>query len=414
MDRPANSQRGSTIVIALLVIITLGGASAALLSVSVSRSRESVMGFDYTKSLYLAEAGISTSMAEITADHDYDGDGLGNVSGNFDGGTYSASAVDEGNNIWTITSTGTHKGYDRGIEVVVGRQRRSQFKQAAFGGTSVTLQGNALCDSYDSALGSYASQATNIDPVLGCPYAESNGSVGSNNDITLSDNAAVHGNATPGPGDSVSTSGNAEVYGSTAPAAEDRELEEYTYSPTIPSSGSCHIQDESVTWPAGTYHYDSFKLDGNTTLNLGQTDGDEIIIYVDGQFQTTGNAVINVHSGTKVTIHHGGGNLFHVGGNGIVNNSALPSNLIIYSAMQAGGEDDVIKYHGNADLHGAIYAPEAPIIMEGNAELYGSLVGVSVFSDGNGKLHYDEALAEIDWHLGRPRYEAKTWRELEP
>ena len=67
----------------------------------------------------------------------------------------------------------------------------------AFGDESMLMDSNAMVDSYDSSLGTYASQATNgTDPDH---YAGESGNVGSNGNIDLLANTVVHGNATPGP-----------------------------------------------------------------------------------------------------------------------------------------------------------------------------------------------------------------------
>ena len=196
MNTYSHGQKGSALIISLMVIIIFAGASAAFLSISTYRNHEAVMSREHIRAFYAAEAGISASVGEIIADYDYDSNGKGNVTGTFNEGTYAVSAVDEGNEIWTLTSTGTYGDYTRRLEVVVGPKIYIPWEYAAFGGSSVDAGGISLCDSYDSDVGTYASQVSG-------DHAGENGNIASNGNITASGTADVYGDATPGPGDSV-------------------------------------------------------------------------------------------------------------------------------------------------------------------------------------------------------------------
>jgi hypothetical protein len=394
MRKTAKSQRGNTIIIALIAIIALSGASAALLSVSVYRIREAVMAHENSRVFYTADAGIGASMAEITANHDYDNDGMGDVSGSFDGGNYSVCATDGGNDIWTITSTGTYNGYKRGIEVVIGRKITSPFEKAAFGGTSLSASGTPICDSYDSDDGTYASQVDG-------DHAGDNGTVGSNGDITVEGSATIYGDATPGPDGSVT--GGGTVTGLTAPAEEETVLEPYTYTPVGSSLGQLN---STTTLASGTYRYSSIQLASWDTVTLGQNAGDIITLYVDSSIAISGHAKIVVYDGAKVVIHHGSDTAKFTGG-GLVNTSQLPASFIFYSATT-----DEVKVAGNSDFYGAVYAPSAPVKITGTSAFFGSAVGNVVTISGTVALHYDDALSRLETVGSARRYEARSWREF--
>lgn len=399
-------QEGSTIIIALIAIIVLSGVSAAFLSISVYRNREAVSAFNAVRAFYTAEAGVGASIAEITADTDYDSDGMGNVSGSFDSGSYSVTAVDDGNDIWTVTSTGTYDAIPRGIEAVIGRKTNSPFTKGAFGSVSLSMSGNCWSDSYDSDAGTYDSQVSG-------DHANENGSVGSNGNIVIDGNAVVNGDATPGPDNSVS--GGGSVTGSTVPANEETEVAPYIYTPPPGTPSSLILSGGTTTLAAGTYHYASIQISGHAKLILGENDGDELTIYVDGDILISGQGEITISTGASVTIHHGGTTV-HVGdpdlkmsGQGITNDNGLPSTLIIYSAA------DQIDISGKSDFHGVIYAPNAIIDFAGNADFYGSMTGSQILAAGSGKggLHYDEALARLNIE-GQEGFEIKSWREFTP
>ena len=81
-------------------------------------------------------------------------------------------------------------------------------------------------------------------------------------------------------------------------------------------------------------------------------------------------------------------------GNGIVNNTNLPKNFILYSTYT--GENNGVKITGNGDLYGAIYAPDTEIKVTGNGDVYGSLIGEEITITGNGDVYYDEALKNLN------------------
>jgi hypothetical protein len=66
-----------------------------------------------------------------------------------------------------------------------------------------------------------------------------------------------------------------------------------------------------------------------------------------------------------------------IGGNGIVNTSQIPANLVLYCS------DDVV-----------IYAPNADIVLNAG-DVFGALVGRTVTLNGvNSAVHYDTALRD--------------------
>ena len=288
------AERGNALVFAMLVITILGGASAAMLSVSIGRSRESAMSIDDTRSYYIAEAGVSASIADLMAKADEEDPDIGDVSGYFDKGYYIVEAEEIEIDVWRITSSGTYGDYSTQVEVVVVRSESSPFTKAAFGDDGLSMTGNGFCDSYDSDTGTYAEQVSGR-------HAGENGNIGANAEISLGPNTEVWGDATPGPDHSVSGSGS--VSGSTAPAEEEYPVQSYTYSPAGQDLGTLN---SSTTLSSGAYRYSSIALAGHDVLTLGAGYSDEVILYVDGSISVSGKAQIIIPDGVKVTLHHGG------------------------------------------------------------------------------------------------------------
>jgi hypothetical protein len=397
MKRFRESEAGNALILAFITIIALAGTSAALLSTSVYRSKEATMGRDYQKVLYVAEAGISVSIAEIMAQHDQDSDGLGNVAGSFDSGQYAVAATNLGGDVWRLRSAATHGEYSRGVEVVIDRKVSSPFTSLAFGGTSLSVGGTCMCDSYDSDHGTYASQVSGS-------HANENGDVASNGDISAGGNATVYGDATPGEGDTTTVGGSAYVDGSTAPASADRELDPYTYSPVGTSAGQLN---SSTTLASGTYRYSDIKYVSSDTLTVGVNPGDVVTVYIDGQISLSANSKILITSGAKCIMHQGTGKASFTG-QGVVNTSQIPANFLFFSATTY-----EVKFAGGSDFYGAAYAPNADLKLAGNSAFYGAAVGNTVDISSTADLHYDEALARLDLDP-TPSYQVKAWLEYKP
>lgn len=416
MKQTVRKQGGNALIIALIAVIVLAGSSAALFSVTSTRNAEARFGRNYTRTLYVAEAGISASIAEITAAYDYDGDGLGVVAGSVDGGTYSTTAVNQGDEVWHIRSAGNYNELSRGIEIIARRRVEQPFTHGAFGGTGLTMGGQGFVDSYDTRDGSYGDQALNVDPVSGETYASTDGDIGSNGNIDASGQVTIFGDATPGPDGSVTEGPNTVIHGSTTPALEDEELDLYEYDPPIASMGVLSLTNPA-TLSAGVYRYDYMLLSSKANLTLGENSGDVLEIYIDGVISITGQAQLTVADGASVTILHGGLDLGRVAeedpdinfaGQGVVNTGEIPADLIIISASTG-----LINLAGQSDFHGVIYAPAATINFSGQADVFGSLTGNSISITGQGDLHYDEALEDLNIG-GFFRYRIRSWREFRP
>jgi choice-of-anchor A domain-containing protein len=138
---------------------------------------------------------------------------------------------------------------------------------------------------------------------------------------------------------------------------------------------------ESLTLNEGVYYMTDLDILGSATINCTG----KVVIYLDCSTDT-GSPDIRIN------------------GNGIVNSSLIPSNLVLYC------RDDVtnIAISGNGSFYGAIYAPQANIVLNSGA-VYGAIVGKTVTMNGaTSSVHYDEAL----YDPANPRAVLCSWREL--
>jgi hypothetical protein len=150
----------------------------------------------------------------------------------------------------------------------------------------------------------------------------------------------------------------------------------------VPAAGN-FSRSSSLIINSGIYHFKSWKTSSSATITFR---GD-VTLYIDGDFDMTGQSKIVVDSGATVILYHRGTNLKITGG-GLVNVDGKPASFRAYSV----GTN--VSFTGGSGFHGAIYAPNALVTPTGNTDIYGSFVGRQIKISGGARFHYDETLSK--------------------
>ncbi|MHC5010872.1 MAG: DUF7305 domain-containing protein, partial [Planctomycetota bacterium] len=332
-------------------------------------------------------------------------DGLGNVVGSFAGGTYDVVAVQDAGDAsrWTLTATGTHGLGVRRVTVGIRSSGGGLFPYAIYGDEYVQIKGPT--DAFDSALGSYLSQQTNVDGTG--PYAAHGGHVGGNAWIKLSSGTWIRGDALPGPLDTVD---HPElVAGDTTPQHEEVVLPpppiedfidamnngdndtftgtDFTYDPAI---YELVATGGELVFDAGTYFFSTFEMSGGTQLRITGP----VEMYVVGEIVWTGGVVVNETGRSR--------------------------NLIIYAHpydIIPGGTPDLektnIRITGGGESYLAFYAPARYFEMTGGTDIWGAVVCRGYKNSSISFFHYDSDLASYGGGGGGPA-ERLYWVELDP
>jgi hypothetical protein len=326
--------------------------------------------------------------------------------------TYNLTVTANADGSYTLASAGSFQGSLRNIEAVINRSSSpfNVFNFAMFSDEPPTFSGNAVTNSYDSALGSYVSQPPG-----------SNGDVGSNGGISLSGNSVINGDATPGPGLSVTLSGNAAVTGSVAPDASlvtlppvavNYPASNDNWAVGLAGVGEYRLSgNQTATLSSGTYDFTRMQMSGNAVLNVsGAT-----TIYLHESFSQSGNAQVILQPGASIKIYTEGPVSFT--GNAFVNNNA-PQNLQIWSNQTtSSGTGSAIQVSGNGTFTGLIYASGTiggGVQFSGNAEVYGAVAAKRIQMSGNGNFHYDEQLGRLNLSPATTtgNWQQVSWREM--
>jgi hypothetical protein len=103
--------RGSTLIVTLLLLILFLGMALTLVSLGVENERSVRSTVFTSNAFYLAEAGIGASQSELGLGKDLGNDGLGTISKSVAGGSYQSVATPRGNGEYDVVSTGSYNGF---------------------------------------------------------------------------------------------------------------------------------------------------------------------------------------------------------------------------------------------------------------------------------------------------------------
>jgi hypothetical protein len=330
---------------------------------------------------------------------------------------------------WEITSVGRITVGASTAEIEVSSAVETQVittinaKYAAFatngGCGALKFAGGMTTDSYDSTSAL----------VAGVPSISSNnGNVGTNGNLTESGGATINGTlSTPRVGvgscsagnvDALTSAGGATVSGGVLqlPQAVD------TTTPVLPGCpSSCPTVDTgnqnfnanfeaSAYDSTGTTYQDAKVLSGTTmTLRGGHTyvfnsltmnSGSQIVIAQDNP--ASPQAVTVYLKGTSATT------VLDLSANSI-NNPSYDSQRL---SFQYGGTN-AVKLNGGTTTALVLNAPNADVTLNGNADVYGSILGKTVTDTGGAHLHFDRHLSgsSTTYSLGHDMLSAFTWKK---
>jgi Tfp pilus assembly protein PilX len=187
--RACATRRGTATLVVLMVVVTLLGMTAAILTLSLGSSRERSSQEDRHKALFNANSGVAHAVANLIAE--VGGDiGAAEAPEPFSDGGYWAQVVDNDDDTFTVTSTGTVRRERQSVEAVVARSGGGIYHNAIFAGNT------SEDPLYTLPLGGNGAQA---DHVLGSIY--SGGDVDVTGDAVVTDQIRAAGEVHGAPGE---------------------------------------------------------------------------------------------------------------------------------------------------------------------------------------------------------------------
>lgn len=280
-----------------------------------------------------------------------------------------------------LVSLGNYGNGSRTEEALVST-RSSLFNSAVFVKNNINLNGTVSVDSFDSSVGPYS--LTN---------QQSQGNIGTNSSevgaVTLNGSTNVYGTVTVGSGGTESSSVDASPRSSYQSFQVSNPLELPYLSPPIgPNLGSVSVSTGTTNLSPGTY----------TNLNAS---GSAVIQLQEGTYVFTDDMSLGGKSMIVVPLGSGTVTIYvlrniSVSGGTVVNLTEDPKKLLIYG----GPETTSVRLSGDAAAYFGLYAPGAQITINGNGDIYGSLVGKDFTMVGNAGFHYDRSMSNIQVSTG--------------
>lgn len=401
------SRSGSMLSIVAVMLIAMSGLAVALLRTTTASNAAQRFDRESAHARYVAEAGISVAMFKLQSGH---GGNLGSAGApvTWDKSRYFVTEENLTSDIIRLTSTGLDDRATARQELVVRQLPTTIWRFGAFGKEFLNMSSNARVDSYNSDTGTYAAQDINGNG--SSQHANSNGDIGSDGAISLSQNAKVWGDATPGPQHLDTILGNAFVTGTTNAAQVPIQIPTVTV-PSYASLGALTVSN-TTTIPSGNRTYTNLTVNSNKTLNIV---GPANIVFSN----------LTVKSGARINVDatHGDVELWVID-NFVMNSNSqiaptdlkakhLRLNLLSDNVInpELNVQLDTVEFDSNSKFYGTILAPSAAITINSNFELFGSVVARSIDLRSNATFHFDEALLNAT-SGGPPTFETISWREV--
>ena len=434
---PSARQRGTVLIVTLLVMALIALGLGSYLSLNLSTSRLSRQGYQQNAAFHLAEAGAEEALwsfnqanahnpaawADWTVQppaawrkftgFDYGGNTTGSVK------VYVSNLTPTGNDrpqvvaLSTVESPGTPTN-TRMLQVTLGR--RSYFTGGIVARDLMRFAGiNTAVDSWNSDPDNnpatppvpYSLAVRNDQAVIATMAMQNSG--------MLVNQASVLGFvATGGAAPEVGVHGSIGGFTTPANVQIDPARVSTSFSAdlpvvTAPTDGtviasvgaSLGTTGQTTSWrcPALTLRgSQTLTILGNVTLVLTAATGKALDV--------TGNASIIVPAGSSLTLYAEGNVL--IAGNGLGNANPQPVSCRLFGTGAAGAGQS-LQVAGNGALKAVVYAPNADVSINGNGDVMGAVVGQTITFTGEAKFHYDESLAHYD---DNTPFQVVRWREL--
>lgn len=208
-------------------------------------------------------------------------------------------------------------------------------------------------------------------------------------EITIEDRVTVDGDI--GTNDSSISKGSNVTITGTEETNAGKTLDPITFS-----CGSCGSDKEvsgSETWSSGTYEYKKLLIKERENLTIN---GD-VILYIKEDFILEERAEITLLANSSLTVYVDKKIEFKERASIVFN--PLPDraeDLVIYGTSNA----DSVTIEGRATFIGAIYAPNADILIKERANITGGIIGETLKIEQRATLTYDPDIMNISTPVG--------------
>jgi hypothetical protein len=400
MIRPLQAKRkGSATALVLLAVVILFAMGVGLLSLGLHSRLLGIRTSSEIAARCAADTGLTKAVFEMNEKlkvKPWNDSTLpqetNQTMANCDA-TYSYTVTGDVGSGYSVEAIGKYGRVQRRVSGTL--KLKGPFEFAVFVDGSVELKNSAVVDGYN--------------------YGDDGGilKVGTNStaesSVALRNSATINGDVAVGLGgdpDTVIDAAWAFITGDTYAAPEIYELPAITVPAhllDLPSQGI--IEDDATV--SGTAKYDEINLKNGKVITINGA----AVLYIIGDVTLMNSAELRIvdeatNPDASLTLYLGGD--VEVKNSGTINNMAeVPKKFKIYGLDSC---QRIILKNGS-EFYGAIYAPNADIIMMNSADAYGAIVAESFEQKNSATFNYDASLRDASIDDEVTQFTVKDWHE---
>ncbi len=392
-----SKKRGSALPLAVVAVMILLAMGTGLLSLGLHSRIISIRMASDIAARSAADAGLIKALFEMNEKlkvKPWDDSSLPfgtNISLPNCDAVFSYTVTGDIGSGYTVESTGIFGQAQRTVSCTL--QLQGPFEAAIFTKDGMELNNSAVVDWYNY---------TEDDKIM---------KIGTNNtasgSVVLRNSATVYGDVVVGLG------GNPGIvindYGATVTGDLCVLTERYVMPPitvpewleSLPSSGAIP-NDTNDTTISTSARYSSIDLGNSETVTIS---GD-IILYITGDIILGNSAELGIENDASLVLYLAGD--FEGKNSSIVNNETQdPQKLKIYGLDSC----ETIQFKNSADFYGAIYAPNADVIMHNSGNVYGAVISKSFEQKNSATFNYDVLLRDVSTNDEAVYFTITNWHE---
>jgi hypothetical protein len=388
-----SKRRGSAMPLAMVAVMILLAMGVGMLTLGMNGRLFSIRTAFDISARCAADAGMTLALYEMNEKlkvkpwNDGSLPETTNESLPYCNAVYSYTVTGNPGDGYTIESVGTSGNAEKKVICVLKPQ--GPFEFAVFADEGAELKNSALVDWFN-----FGADDENLK--VGTNSIDSGA-------IVLKNSATVNGDVVVGVGGDPATviSNSGTITGQTRALKEANVLTPITvpdWLDSLPSSGT--IQNDTTV--SNSAKYSSIDLKNSKTLLI---DGD-VTIYVTGGIILGNSAQLQIDNDASLILYLGGN--FEGKNSSNVNNLTQDAHKLQVYCLDT---CESMVFKNSADLYGAIYAPNADIIMDNSAKLYGAVVARSLDMRNSGVLNYDVSLRDAQVDDEAVRFVITNWHE---
>ena len=387
-------KRGSAIPLAMLVVVLLISMGMGLLNLGLHSRTISIRTTSDIAARCAADAGMAKALFEMNEKLKVKpwNDSILPLETEISlpncDAVYSYTVTNDSGR-YMLQATGTSAQSQRTVSCTLELQ--GPFEAAIFTEGFINLNNSAEVDWY------------NYDA------SDANMKVGTNSNadgaVDLANSAIIRGDVAVGMGGDPDTGivlGNSAIIeGQTSALTEEIELFPITVPETIDSlpSGGDIINNTTIS---SSGKYSSIDLGNSETVIIS---GD-VTLYITGDITLGNSAELQIESGSSLTLYLGGN--FEGKNSSSVNNLTEDAkNLQIYGLDSC----ETMIFKNSSNLFGTIYAPNADVIMNNSADVYGAVVAETFDMRNSGVFMYDASLRDSSVNDEAVHFKITNWHE---